>query len=800
MPSCFVPNCDTGHDNKKIELMRKQGKVPTLFRPPKCKLLLQDWSRRINRGDEGKVCSKKFRMLQPKNNKFEFKVLDKQMPKSAINLPDITNIGSLNKALKFANALHPCQGYDDSNHFVQKCKTVAEKNHKRCNACQKHFNSLKVMQTKKKKMEVYQKTVKNCKKRLHDQVYRLKRKVKQLKHTISSIKDQYARKSEKELDEKIGNLIPELQETVRACFQSGKANGPQGHRYTEKWLYDWNLLIDEMALAQGVKYDPSTLEVRGYVDLGRHTTPEQRNQLGDHGLVFMFQSYTGKWVQVLGSFLSKGCTNGDILAKLTTECIQLLENAGYKVDGVVTDGASWNHNMWKRFGVCVGKGRDMKSWSEHPADPTRKLFFFSDFPHLLKCLRNNLLDRDFFKTASGEVHLKHWNHLLHEDLKDEKNGCIRMCHKLTAKKINPESTDRMKVLWAFQLFSKTVGSAMQIFQEKERPGFEDMAATIEFIYKVIREFLNFLESWENITQNSPRRFLSHSTAKGFYMTINSTLGLMEYLTGSAVGMPHILTRKLNQDALEHFFGLVRGIGGCSTHPDPIKFAQLVRLLSLYSLVKPPRGSNITGGDMLNSFLTCDNKAETRKITGYIARRAKAWCSNCNECTKSLSTCTPRESTRFIELKNRGGLTYPSEILEDAVVYWEQSVQQTLKHHKLSADFIFLLAEQVRQDTAEGQQNCLRAIKLGCSDALAMVLFISSSPSSYICRIMSMRPADGSEVLESRFFLGRRASAARFSAEVTLPVSKGTGDVLSWNGLDVSQRHKDLDKLLGLIPG
>ncbi|KAF4527859.1 hypothetical protein B566_EDAN017014, partial [Ephemera danica] len=494
-----------------------------------------------------------------------------------------------------------------------------------------------------------------------------------------------------------------------------------------------------MALAQGVKYDPSTLEVRGYVDLGRHTTPEQRNQFGDHGLVFMFQSYTGKLVQVLGSFLSKGCTNGYILAKLTTECIQLLENAGYKVDGVVTDGASWNHNMWKRFGARVGKGRNMKSWSEHPADPTRKLFFFSDLPHLLKCLRNNLLDRGSFKTAHGEVHLKHWNHLLHEDLKEEKNGCIRMCHKLTANKINPKGTDRMKVLWAFQLFSKTVGSAMQTFQEKERPGFEDMTATIDFIYKVndfsdamnnrinkdglksgsrsemvIREFLNFLESWDNITQYCRRRFLSHSTAKGFYMTINSTLGLMEYLTGSAVGMPHILTRILNQDALEHFFGLVRGIGGCSTHPDPIKFAQLVRLLSLYSLVKPPRDSNITGGDMLNSFLTCDNKAETRKITRYIARRAQDWCSNCNECTKSLSTCTPRESTRFIELKNRGGFTYPSEILKDAVVYWEQSVQRTLKHHKLSADFIFLLAEQVRQDTAEGQQNCLRAIKLGCS--------------------------------------------------------------------------------------
>jgi hypothetical protein len=151
------------------------------------------------------------------------------------------------------------------------------------------------------------------------------------------------------------------------------------------------------------KCNMKIFQVRGFVDLGEHTTPGQKTQIGDHGLVFMFQSYTGKWVQVLGCFLSKGCANGDTLAKLTTECILLLENAGYKVDGVVTDGASWNHNMWGRFGVGTGSGRNMKTWCEHPADTSRKLFFFSDFPHLLKCLRNNLLERKFFKVSENNI-------------------------------------------------------------------------------------------------------------------------------------------------------------------------------------------------------------------------------------------------------------------------------------------------------------------------------------------------------------------------------------------------------------
>lgn len=48
--------------------------------------------------------------------------------------------------------------------------------------------------------------------------------------------------------------------------------------------------------------------------------------------------------------------------------------------------------------------------------------------------------------------------------------------------------------------------------------------------------------------------------------------------------------------------MVRGVGGSCTHPDSVQFVQLVRLLSLCSLVKPPKGSNISGADLLDSLV------------------------------------------------------------------------------------------------------------------------------------------------------------------------------------------------------
>lgn len=46
--------------------------------------------------------------------------------------------------------------------------------------------------------------------------------------------------------------------------------------------------------------------------------------------------------------------------------------------------------------------------------------------------------------------------------------------------------------------------------------------------------------------------------------------------------------------------------GPNTHPESRVFAQLFRLLSIYSLVKPIKGSNITGGEMLKTLLSLDD--------------------------------------------------------------------------------------------------------------------------------------------------------------------------------------------------
>lgn len=85
-----------------------------------------------------------------------------------------------------------------------------------------------------------------------------------------------------------------------------------------------------------------------------------------------------------------------LLYKLLIECISLSEKAGLRIDAVTCDGATWNRAMWDMFGVT----KETVS-VEHIIDENRRLWFLSDFPHLIKCLRNFLIQLGIVRSQSN---------------------------------------------------------------------------------------------------------------------------------------------------------------------------------------------------------------------------------------------------------------------------------------------------------------------------------------------------------------------------------------------------------------
>lgn len=84
--------------------------------------------------------------------------------------------------------------------------------------------------------------------------------------------------------------------------------------------------------------------------------------------------------------------------KLVIKAIMLLEDAGTEVIGLKTDGATTNRTMWNNLGIS-GKKKSLNKYFLNPYDEKRKVFVFSDAPHLLKTIRNRLHDKNQLKVS-----------------------------------------------------------------------------------------------------------------------------------------------------------------------------------------------------------------------------------------------------------------------------------------------------------------------------------------------------------------------------------------------------------------
>ncbi|KAG0435919.1 hypothetical protein HPB47_018243 [Ixodes persulcatus] len=170
-------------------------------------------------------------------------------------------------------------------------------------------------------------------------------------------------------------------------------------RHISSFKLRGGLLVDEVKLSEHLNVTSSG-RIEGFVDLG-HFTAEEQDIPCDHGMIVMFVPFTGKWTQVIGAFATRGNVKAEMLAKILIEATILAEASGLLVDFITCDGASWNRRIWNILGIGVKNGKITCS-REHPVDPSRQLFFLSDFPHLLKCLRNSLL-KGPLNTPSGMV-------------------------------------------------------------------------------------------------------------------------------------------------------------------------------------------------------------------------------------------------------------------------------------------------------------------------------------------------------------------------------------------------------------
>lgn len=162
-------------------------------------------------------------------------------------------------------------------------------------------------------------------------------------------------------------------------------------------------------------------------------------------------------------FASKNASKGMLEAQLLLQAIVMLEEAGAKVHGFVCDGASTNRSMWNILGISCKIG-NCKIFFEHPSDPSRKIFAFSDVPHLFKCIRNRLKKQRFLKKGGAWIKWSDYAAVYKQDLLVPAG--LRVCPKITSSHIYLSITKMMRVKLATQVFSRSMASGMEYYKEQ----------------------------------------------------------------------------------------------------------------------------------------------------------------------------------------------------------------------------------------------------------------------------------------------------------------------------------------------
>lgn len=329
--------------------------------------------------------------------------------------------------------------------------------------------------------------------------------------------------------------------------------------------------FDEMKVTQAWEFrrsDETVLSPKNYVQ------------------VVMVRGIIGRWKQIVYYNFDTKMTDA-----LLKTIINAVEEVGFEVHATVCDLGGSNYSLLSKLGIS-----DKQNTFPNPYDEERKIHVFADVPHLIKLARNHFIDHGFQNIDSEKViSTDPVKNLIMVD-----NGNLKLAPKLNENLLRVKGYQRQRVKLAVHLLSGTVSNALKFLGEQGKINSDQWPETSEFIH--------ILNGWFDIFNSSVKKDVS-GKRMAFQKTdeqmkvLSDTVSLVKSLRVSGRCLPfqkgilistrsletlydalqerfgviYLLTRRLNQDILEHFFSVMRQMGRCYDHPTPLSFQHRLKI-------------------------------------------------------------------------------------------------------------------------------------------------------------------------------------------------------------------------------
>lgn len=164
--------------------------------------------------------------------------------------------------------------------------------------------------------------------------------------------------------------------------------------------------------------------------------------------------------------------------------------------------------------------------------------------------------------------------------------------------LKQDAMETANFIYDFDKFFDLFNSS-KFFNEKQfNKPFKGEQYQIDFLHKM----LDRIESMKVISFDGKDKTKQVKFVLNLQLTINALFQLWEYL--KTVGFQYILTRRINQDCLENYFGVIRKRSGNSYNPTPQQFINAFK--KTFSLKFVTISENANCADDFSEFLALMN--------------------------------------------------------------------------------------------------------------------------------------------------------------------------------------------------
>ncbi|CAK1584213.1 unnamed protein product, partial [Parnassius mnemosyne] len=174
------------------------------------------------------------------------------------------------------------------------------------------------------------------------------------------------------------NIRPEIDDRIFNTIASKFKSLPDTAKYCI-------ICVDEMVLKRHLYYDIKNDEIIGLHNVNGNIT----NEAASNAYVIMLRGIVVNWKQPIAYALLASTKQYEELDNWMNEVMSKLFQIGIKVMAIVSDQGS-NFDRYAKEIKQVTIEKPYFIFNNH------KIYYIFDVPHMLKCVRNNLLTNDFF--------------------------------------------------------------------------------------------------------------------------------------------------------------------------------------------------------------------------------------------------------------------------------------------------------------------------------------------------------------------------------------------------------------------